>query len=865
MPAITVNSAEPESYRITDSSAFVANSLLFINNETTSFFVSYPDPTPAGLSIRLVKRTEPTAAKELATAVDNVPDPDTFNHRIVTVSRSTDSLTHVTTLQCTISEPLSPGRQNEHYEVQVSADNPTAWTYAADDRSDIIQIVCEPVAELTGLSANLIEKQSLELTAKAASTSTNRTIVRDDAKAAAAGLGTNPPAPIYRFGHEGHLAILGLPSPDLPGQVYPLTKPLPGVYAPTQVPFTVEVTYPGVGGASFLSRKGVSNSTISARPQHIQLMLDRSRSMNNEHRWDNAKTAARIFINFFGEFRTDVNGDDRIGVTVFEDPGPQVFRTSPPAGPPFITDVIPLGAPAAVANGDLGPEVFGHPTSNTPLGDGLFFGLRKLLEAGQPPNVRFTAVLLADGENNCGTITFEQGPVPGNPRTWEQAKADPAIKPLFDPTTDFNMFAIGLGVTADFRLLQGLVPKDNFKAAIDVGTLLDLYASMFTLSQEANKLNTRFTFADIPQTATSGPEIFFNTTAAQRFGVAVLKEFDTAEPIDAVEIALWNGTAFVVQDIKPGNFEGHFYIGVPNASEFGDNGTAIWRIRRFSNSGQTIQDLTPTDVFIFEDLHVKSDLTLDKKDYKTGDPMVLSVEIRDDGEPVRGATVRAVLDAPADSLGSLLATLDQADLDPQQLSRTDDDMDRATGHGALVESVLHKYGWDHLPRCNPDPGGLFDNGTDLLIDKDGDGIYTATFRKVNAEGIYNWTISASGQDAHGRTFSHRLDASVLAEIGVSARNSLVKTEKIKTAPQAPQAVKVTVTPRDDFKNLLGPGFDRTILWAVDDGQFEHVVNHQPAPVNTDGTYTRTVLFKRGQRPTLRVSVNGVSLPRIPLT
>jgi hypothetical protein len=50
----------------------------------------------------------------------------------------------------------------------------------------------------------------------------------------------------------------------------------------------------------------------------------------------------------------------------------------------------------------------------------------------------------------------------------------------------------------------------------------------------------------------------------------------------------------------------------------------------------------------------------------------------------------------------------------------------------------------------------------------------------------------------------------------------------------------------------------------DGGVFEHVLKHENPPVNTDGTYTRTVVFKRGKQPTLRISVNGVILPKIEL-
>jgi len=88
---------------------------------------------------------------------------------------------------------------------------------------------------------------------------------------------------------------------------------------------------------------------------------------------------------------------------------------------------------------------------------------------------------------------------------------------------------------------------------------------------------------------------------------------------------------------------------VPDASAF-NGGTATWRIPRFN--GTTVKPITIEDFFAFEGLHIKSSLSLDKKDYMTGQEMQLAVEICHDFAPVRGATVRAVLDAPAEGIGS---------------------------------------------------------------------------------------------------------------------------------------------------------------------------------------------------------------------
>jgi peptidoglycan hydrolase-like protein with peptidoglycan-binding domain len=413
-------------------------------------------------------------------------------------------------------------------------------------------------------------------------------------------------------------------------------------------------------------------------------------------------------------------------------------------------------------------------------------------------------------------------------------------------------------------VLNNLAATGVFAAALTVGTLIDQYATMFSLSQEANKLLTRFTrVVGDPLPPAPLTEIFFDSSSAQRLGVAVLKVLDPPTPADAideVEIARWDGTTFQVEKIVPQNFEGHIYLGVPDASAF-NGGTATWRIRRFN--GTTVKPIGLEDVFAFEDLHVKSTLALDKRDYLTGDPMQVAVEIRNDGQPVVGATVRAVLDAPAQGVGSLLATLDDDDL-ARQRSRRSGGTDQPHGRAALVDAILQKHDWDELPRTNPDPGGLFVDGTDLLHDLDDNGIYTNTFRKVSAEGVYNWTLSVNGTISGDKPFSHRLDRSTLAEIGISRRVTVIQRENTSSSPSQ-RAVKVTITPKDEFANLLGPGFDDTVIWSIGEGgQFEHVARHEPPPVNTDGTYTRTVLVKRGTRPTLQVSVNGVILPDIPL-
>jgi len=878
MPAISPNTPGSLAYAVNGSKAFLVNSIIDFNNIARAFTVTYPEPIPAGLSIELRRVTAPAGSIDLDALADGVVNSTAISGRDINVTRLTGGGT--TQLTCNFQDPSEAGILNEHYELRVKANDAINWSFSVDNsfNSTVVRLVCDPVAAFNGLSPNLLEQQLLTLTADDANGALlTPTVVR----ATTGDLVLPAPDPTYAFGHTGLIAIIGLPSDPAPSQTYQLVdaslapSPLPGVYGATPVPMTVDVVHSGItpDDPGFLSSRGNFNTTLEARPQRAVLVLDRSGSMAAEHRWDNAKTAARIFVNLFGEFRNNVDPQDAIGITVFEDNDCTFRDPRPPVNAivsPLISAIEGLDKPEQVA-ANIGSTIFGNPGGCTPIGDGLAFGLQILQNGGLPTDARYTVVLMTDGDENAGTVKVGPGADPGNPMTWAQRIAPSALPaiPDINPIAshpDLNLFTIGLGSAPNNGVLNSLVAKGHFAAAVTVGELIDRFTTMLQISQEINKLTPRYTQIEgAPQPAPPQNEVFFTTTSAEKFGVAVLRDLSVSPPTPTtVEIARWNGSAFVVEPIPVQTFEGHHYIGVPNATAFGA-GSQIWRVRRL-NAGVP-EPLTVTtassDVIAFEDLHVKSALTLDKKDYQTGDDMNLAVRIRHDFARLPGATVRAVLDAPDGGLGGMLADLDADDMDRNE-RKIRSAKDRSRGRAAQIEALLAKHDWHHLPRCNPgDKGGLFVDGTDILHDVDGDGTYTNTFARVNADGVYNWTLFVDGVDTSGNVFSQRLDQSTLAAIGVSSRTSIIRKETLKDAPPRMKAVKVTVTPLDKFKNRLGPNFDDTVIWAVrDGGAFAHVKNHQPPPVNTDGTYTRTVVFRDGTFPTLKVSVNGVTLPKI---
>ena len=871
MPSISPNSPAAASYLVSGSKAFVANPLLDFNNVPRAFTITYPSPAPAGLSIVLVRLTAPGGSVDLdALATAGTVDSASISGRDVNASRTSGGGTFQ--LTCNIQDPSETGVIDELYELRVKAGAPVTWTYSVDNtfNSNVLRIVCDPVASFNGLSATLLERDQLTLTANdARGPLATPTLVRD----AVNPLTPAGPAVTYQFGHTGPIVIMGLPSPVGASNAYHLVQPdlvtpslLPTVYGATAIPMTVDVVYTGIGGApGFLSGHGIGNTTIEPRPQQAVLVLDRSGSMGAEHRWDNAKTSAILFANLFGEFRNNVDAEDAIGVAVFEDPA-CAFRAAPPTAAPFVDDVVDLDKPDQVAaNIQLAP--FGVPGSCTNIGEGLVKGLQMLQSHGMPANARYTEIVATDGDENSATVKVGPGLDPSGAIPWTTRITQPDISTIASHP-QLNLFTIGLGSAPNNTVLNNLTnAKGHFRAAINVGELIDSFTTMLQVAQDINKLNTRFTrVIGDPIPPAPHTEVFFDTTSAERFGVGILKLLDPPTPgdvIDGVEIAKWNTATntFDVQALAALQYDGHFYIGVPNAPAFGA-GTQTWRIRRLN--GTTAKPIGLTDVLAYEDLHVQSELTLDQKDYLTGEDMNLFVRIRHNSAPILNVTVRAELDAPEEGLGSLLADLDADDIARQQ-RRASSSKDRPTGKAALIDALLLKFDWAGLPRNHPAPAGLFVDGTNELHDADGDGTYSNTFAKVFKEGVYNWTLFVDGVDTDGNSFSHRLDASTIAAVAVGRKETIIRKETLKSQDPSYTAVKVTITPQDDFKEKLGPGFDDTVVWAVrDGGVFEHVLKHENPPVNTDGTYTRTVVFKRGKQPTLRISVNGVILPKIEL-
>lgn len=834
-PSISPLNNKQPNYSIVDSRAFIADLSMDVNAfGTRAFTVTRPDPAP-GLAIVLRHVSPPVevALHNLTGTNTSVPGWS------ITVSTTPPSGGSAQ-LTCNIQDISGNGAIDELWQLRVEATNPATWALAVDNKAvnEVTRLVCDPVAAFsTPPPATVFENQSVALVAANAAVNT-----------------VVGPAPTvtYQWEHTASIAIMDLPSCG-PSQTH--TVNTPGVYADIGVPIRLTVGFDTTCtdiGTAFLRRSTTAAPmTIRPRPQQMALVLDRSGSMSLEGRWDNAQTAARMITNLFAELREGVHPDDRVGIVVFED------EACAWHGLPVSTRIAPVMAPAKLSDAESSVcgLALGAPGTCTPIGDGLIAGMDMLVTGGPDdpnptdpdPDARFTMILLTDGFENSGTVQVGPGPLqPGASTTFEQERIGTPQRSSVNQR--MRLFTVGLGATVDEQVLNHLAAQDRYLLITDPTQLAKAFGDMLTVSQEVNQLQTHLTppsgNADPSPPPTGNAVYFTTTTGADKLALGVLATSGT------VELARRQGTNFVPEGVVRSCTD-HIVASVGNVGALG-SGAMEWRV--VHQIGGTAQSLPVNNVLAYEDLHVKADVLLDKPEYLTGDTMLLTVRLRHDAAPILKATVRAELDAPAEGRGEALTAVGL------QFSFERHGEDPTTQTGAMIEEVLRVNGWKRWPRRRPT--GPFEDGTDELHDLDGDGNYTNTFAKVFKEGTYTWEIFVEGVDTQGNRFDRRLALSTHAAVSVSRRATRVEARAIKNHPSGMLAAEVSIIPQDSRGERLGPGHDDVVIWSLRDGLFEHVVDKQPAPVYTDGSYRRVILYDRKQKPQLRVSASGTVLRKI---
>ncbi|MFC8363050.1 VWA domain-containing protein [Streptomyces griseorubiginosus] len=850
MPAPSVNpiTASQSSYTVSDSSAFVAVFEAAMNAlDEQGFTLTYPDNLP-GLSLSLVHiDSAPNTGRSTPVPL---PAGGNVSHYSVTATPPSAS-GGVVTLAVNINETGGNGSAvQERWELRASADAAAAWTLSLSSGNvDVNWLAVDPVAALT-VPAHALELQPVDLNAGGAVSA--HTI----AGSLPAGITLSPE---YHWAYTGAAPILEITT-DTTTTTPSLTVHTPGVYEPVPLDFTVSTTLtdPANIYTGFLRNTSApARMTVAQRAQDIVLVLDRSGSMALENRFENAKTACRVLIHLFNGLRENLNTADRVAVIAFEDEIAG-FRAGPPSS--RIETLLPLTPlPEAVAAIDDPKFDFGAPGTNTPIGDGLIAAIDLLAGSGPITDQRFTIIMCTDGQENSGHVALVPSSAVNGAISFQDAvNGSPARRAVLDPSR-CKLSTIALGPTADQNVLSRLATfgAGRFALVDNPSELAGSFGQMLANAQTVNLPAKQITpTTGLPDPDGAIPAVYLSTEPdADRLVLAVTPPDGQTLFTGTIQLARWDGSSYLPEDITILSTASDRATAVAKLPALAQGAPVHWRVIHGSGPS-TAEPLDPGQVLAYVDLHLLADIQLDQSAYLTGDRMNLTVRIRQDDRPVTGATVKAVLDAPAVGLGEQLTALGSTPTDPAR-----SDQDEPTWLEGRIGTLMSHKKWHHLPRHKP-TGGLFVDGTDELFDPDGNGNYTNTFAQVFKEGTYTWHLSVDGRDVNGNAFTRELDTSTFAGVKVDRKATIIKVTRLHNDPSGMLAALVVITPQDARGEDLGPGKDDSVIWSLRDGTFQHVLQHQPAPVATDGTYRRVILYTNRQSPSLVVRAAKVVLPTI---
>ena len=286
-----------------------------------------------------------------------------------------------------------------------------------------------------------------------------------------------------------------------------------------------------------------------------------------------------------------------------------------------------------------------------------------------------------------------------------------------------------------------------------------------------------------------------------------------------------------------------------------------WRITLLSGATH-VADLDKR-LLAFVDLHAKADHVFDKQEYRTGEPVKVTVRLREGDKPITGARVSVALKRPRRSLGDFLARNSAAVIKVGALARGDDRQSRIGGDAsakwALLAAILQARGETDLGY--EEPPGIFADGTNDLHDPEGTGNYSNVYTQTDKEGAISFTFESAGKLGDGSAFSRLISASKWIGVNVDPVLSGVSVLYNQPAPAGFQAVQVTYKPVDRFGNLLGPFRASEITFHTTAGAFDGDVVSE-----LDGTYHQTLLYKKEDgTPIVTVETQGKSTVPLPVS
>jgi hypothetical protein len=581
-----------------------------------------------------------------------------------------------------------------------------------------------------------------------------------------------------------------------------------------------------------------------------------------ESKWVASKRAAHIWLDLFAAFRAPAN--QTAGFLTFEDdscgyPTPalpaDVTFLNPATGAPA-AGLTPLNTFSAIASLNLG-----NPQTCTPIGDAL---KRAFAAFESPPLTDLdaaTILLLTDGYENSGSTSIKATLPAGT--TFIGTSLTPTLK------AKLALYVLGCGQTVDEDALNNLpniagldlVTNGYYRLAPQIQDLLPTFAQMLGNSVDAQDLG-----------ATLDGTLLFATCAtnAGETRLSVVVPWD--QPSHSLKLSRRNpgDLAWIPVAIDANTTltkrDTHALITVTNLAVLLGAGAPAqqWRIE-WVNATEAPQPLK-FGVLAVVDLHCKLDVEFDKNEYRIGESIKVTARINAGNEVVTGATVIAEVAGPGEGLGTFMSNNGAQMGGPYTLGNLKEghlaELLHAAGQGpdpdqpkaALFNIYLRANGIDELPTVNP----LFVDGTDRLFDDGGhddglasDGVYANTFARTDKEGSYTFRFRAEGTLSDGSHFRRVITISKWVGVDVDPASSPVTFPAVVSLPSGLLGQLVLVMPKSKTGEFLGPFRESQIKIEATAGTFTG-----PVESRLDGSYERTLLYKREEKPEITVEVDG---------
>jgi hypothetical protein len=554
----------------------------------------------------------------------------------------------------------------------------------------------------------------------------------------------------------------------------------------------------------------LQNGLPASPARDVMIVFDRSGSMSETTpttltKLQEAKHAAALFVEL-----ARVDGGDQIGLVTF---------SSAPAAPFPLADISNgnkatlIGASAPFTGGLIGGITAG---GNTNIGGGLAMARDQMNLHGIGGNRR-TIFLLTDGLHNTGT----------------------PVQTASDSLFDTDVFAVGYGSEAalDGTLLTKLAHDHGglYLRAGDGLALLKFFALTFgNIFEAGTLLDPEFL---LPAGSDLAKPLPFQI--CEESTVTIVLGWERASTPLFFRVQMPSGAFLDFPahgvDSAAGPTWRFARIALPHAGE--RNG--LWQVHVLRAGGGGEFPPPSVDVRYFVNVLAKDGprVTLQsrRRHYYTGDAYLPLVAVATHaGFRAPNARVTMTVDQPNDGTGNLLSRAGLGDAIAEL------DGDGVPARVAALKQLEASRG-----------GRLFDYRQDSyeLLDEGGqddgamepDGIFGLKLPDLfRHEGHYAFRAVASY--GAGCVGSREISWSVHVEPGIDASRTEIRIQVLGTLPDGGTKVRVTVTPMDQYGNLLGPGrldkFDlaaapgSTILSGAvkdnGDGSYQVIVRHDPA-------------------------------------